>query len=186
MPANHADPNATLSAPPHGPVFVDASGRRLRRIKVTGLGVLGLAAGYVILLLIAFLGGPNAAAPFLPLGISPAAPAAVPAAPPASHRPTSTATPLSNGGPLQASERQSGAAPGVPGTAAAAATPTTMAPATTGPATSQAAGTPSAAPTHPAAAPPAAAPAPSAQPAAPGKSGSSPGQAKRPTPPAHP
>ncbi|MCU6482542.1 hypothetical protein [Arthrobacter sp. A2-55] len=150
MPANHADPNATLSAPPHGPVFVDASGRRLRRIKVMGLGVLGLAAGYVILLLIAFLGGPNAAAPFLPLGISPAAPAAVPAAPPASHRPTSTATPLSNGGPLQASERQSGAAPGVPGTAAAGC----------------ALGAGAA--------------------AAPGKSGSSPGQAKRPTPPAHP
>jgi len=183
MPANHADPNATLSPPPPGPVFVDASGRRLRRIRVLGLGVLGLAAGYVILLLLAFLGGPNAAAPFLPLGI----PQAVPAAQPANHRPTPAATPLSNGGPLQASERQSGAAPGVLGAAAAAAAaPATMAPATTGPVTSQAAGTPGAAPTHPAAAPPAPAPAPSAQPAARGKSGTSPGQAKRPTPPAHP
>ena len=62
-------------ASPRGPVFVDGSGRRLQRIKLLGLGALGLVAGYVVLLLVAFMGGSNVAAPYLP---SPA-PAAAPA-----------------------------------------------------------------------------------------------------------
>ena len=52
---------------PRGPVFVDASGRRLRRVKLFGLGALGLVAAYVILLLVAFVGGSNISAPYLPL-----------------------------------------------------------------------------------------------------------------------
>lgn len=84
------------SASPRGPVFVDASGRRLQRVKLIGIGALGLVAGYVILLLVAFSGGPNIAAPYLPLP----APAAAPAAddlPSSSSAPTSSAPDVPEG-----------------------------------------------------------------------------------------
>jgi hypothetical protein len=68
------------SASGRGPVFVDTSGRRLRRIKLLGLGALGLVAGYVILLVVALIGGPNVAAPYLPLPAAPAGPPAQAAA----------------------------------------------------------------------------------------------------------
>ena len=72
------------SAQPRGPVFVDQSGRRLRLVKLLGLGSLGLVAAYVVLLVVAFIGGSNVAAPYLPLPPA-AAPAAhdLPSSPPA-------------------------------------------------------------------------------------------------------
>jgi hypothetical protein len=49
------------------PVFVDASGRRQRRVRRFGRFLVIPAAGYVALLLSAALGGPSVPAPYLPL-----------------------------------------------------------------------------------------------------------------------
>ena len=49
-----------------GPVFVDASGRRLRRAHIIGGLALGAVAVYVGLVCSAFLGGPNIVGPLLP------------------------------------------------------------------------------------------------------------------------
>lgn len=53
------------------PVFLDATGRRLKRARVAGGAVTALVVAYVALLLSAALGGPSIDAPFLP---RPAAP----------------------------------------------------------------------------------------------------------------
>ncbi|MGX1161218.1 hypothetical protein FBY31_0407 [Arthrobacter sp. SLBN-100] len=91
-------PNETSDQPraasPHGPVFVDASGRRLRRVKLLGLGALGIVAGYVVLLLVALMGGSNVAAPYLPL----------PAAAGTGNLPSSPPAPASHAGNLQGAE----------------------------------------------------------------------------------
>ncbi|WAH97177.1 hypothetical protein [Arthrobacter sp. MMS18-M83] len=158
------------SASQRGPVFVDASGRRLRRVKLIGLGALGLAAGYVILLLVALVGGPNIAAPYLPLPSVPAAPAA----PVARDLPSSPAAPVSNAAGPPANEDQRLApvapvafqAPGTPPSPIPVAQPIN-----------------GAAALHAAPFAPAATPAP---PTSPGKSGNAPGQATRPSTPAHP
>lgn len=88
------------SAPPRGPVFVDESGRRLLLVKLVGLGALGLVAGYVVLLLVAFMGGSNVAAPYLPL---PAAPAArdVPSSPPPPQASDEATPPAQQGEPAE-------------------------------------------------------------------------------------
>jgi len=74
---------------PQGPIFVDASGRRLRKVKIAGLAAAALVAGYVVLLLIAFTGGSNVAAPYLPLPV----PAADRPAPSKEAQPTGNGTP---------------------------------------------------------------------------------------------
>lgn len=65
------------------PVFLDATGRRLKRARLVGGTVTAAVAAYVVLLLSAALGGPSIDAPFLP---RPAAPtrglAALPSATP--------------------------------------------------------------------------------------------------------
>ncbi|MBB6402796.1 hypothetical protein [Arthrobacter sp. AZCC_0090] len=155
-------------APAHGPVFVDASGRRLRRVKLVGLGALGLVAGYVVLLLVALFGGPNVAAPFLPL---PAAPkAAAPVAPEVGEVPS----PPSNAAGLPSSDSR------LPVPLAPAAFETAAAPLSPVPATQAING---AAVQHGAAI---AAPTPSASPTSPGKSGTAPGQTTRRSTPTHP
>ena len=156
-------PRATL---PRGPVFVDDSGRRLRRVKLIGLGALGLVAGYVVLLLVAFVGGPNVAAPYLPLPVAPKA-LDLPPAPPA---------PASDAAAPPASEDPPGAGAAV----AAVAVPA--------PAVSPS-GVPVAPPTESTARQPAAHVA--TEPAstdltAPGMSGTAPGQTTRPSAPPHP
>lgn len=55
------------------PVFVDGSGRRLRRLRVAGVIVVVPAVGYVCLLFSTLLGGPTIHSPFLPLPDQPPA-----------------------------------------------------------------------------------------------------------------
>lgn len=163
------------SASPRGPVFVDASGRRLRRVKLIGLGALGLVAGYVILLLVVLIGGPNVAAPYLPLPLL-AAPAA-PVAPAAHDLPSSPSAPASNAAGLPASEARS-AEPAAPAAFQTPVTPPSavpIAPRINGEAMQHAA--PLASGTTPAA---------STEPASPGKSETAPGQTTRPSTPTHP
>ena len=162
------------SASQRGPVFVDASGRRLRRVKLVGLGALGLVAGYVILLLVAFIGGSNVAAPYLPLTAGPAA----------HDLPPSTPAPDSPAAGLQASEPRSAE----PAARAAVQGPVTAVQAPVAPASA----VPLAPPIDTAAMQPAApvapvaTPAPSTAPTAPGMSGTAPGQTTRPSAPPHP
>ena len=61
--------------PPPGqiPVFVDGSGRHLRRLRVAGAIVVVPAVGYVCLLFSTLLGGPTIHSPFLPLPAPPPA-----------------------------------------------------------------------------------------------------------------
>jgi cytoskeletal protein RodZ len=159
------------SVSPHGPVFVDASGKRLRRVKLMGLGALGLVTGYVILLLVALIGGSNVAAPFLPL---PAGPAAHELPQP----PSAAANPAPG---LQASEArwaEPAARTEVQGPANPVQAPVSQSAAAPAQQVNSAAMQPAA----PAA--PVATPAPSAT--APGKSSTAPGQTTRPSAPPHP
>lgn len=158
------------SASPRGPVFVDASGRRLRRVKFIGLGALGLVAGYVVLLLVAVIGGPNIAAPYLPLPPAPVAPAA-------RDLPSSPSAPASNAAGLPDREAE----PAEPAAPAAFQAPVTapsavpVAPPINGEAMQHAAPFASGTPL-----------APSTEPASPGKSETAPGQTTRPSTPTHP
>jgi len=165
------------SVSPHGPVFVDASGKRLRRVKLMGLGALGLVAGYVILLMVAFIGGSNVAAPFLPLTAGPAA-HELPQPPVAAANPApgiqaseaQRAEPAARtevqgpANPVQGPDSQSAAAPAQQVNSAAMQSAAPAAPVAT--------------------AVPVATPAPSAT--TPGKSATAPGQATRPSAPPHP
>ena len=183
------------SPAPSGPVFVDATGRRLRRFKLMGLATLGLVAGYVVLLLVAFLGGSGVSAPYLPW----------PAAAPAGNVPSPAAAPASNAAAPQAGDAlpAGGALAAGDALAAGGALPAGAA----APAAAIAPGSgvrepenvvrvpvPSAVPVAPplnsaviqppAAAAPVATPTPS--PAAPGQSGTAPGQTIRPSAPPRP
>lgn len=60
----------TSQAPAHhaaGPVFVDGSGRRQRRVRRLGRLLLLPAAGYVALLVSTAFGGPSVSSPYVPL-----------------------------------------------------------------------------------------------------------------------
>jgi len=59
--------------PEQSPVFVDGSGRRLRRLRGAGVIVVVPAVGYVGLLISTLLGGPTIHSPFLPLPDQPPA-----------------------------------------------------------------------------------------------------------------
>lgn len=50
-----------------GPVFVDGSGRRQRRVRRLGRLLLLPAAGYVVLLVSTAFGGPSVSSPYVPL-----------------------------------------------------------------------------------------------------------------------
>lgn len=157
---------------PTGPIFVDASGRRLRRIKLLGLAVLALVAGYVVLLVVALAGGPNVGAPYLPRLAGPAAIEA-PATPP-KPRPSPAA-------PAVGAALPGGAA--APAPAAPAPGPTQDAPPSSAPAPEP----PEAAAAEPVPSlPGAAAAAQGTDPMDPGMSGTAPGQAAKPTQPDRP
>ncbi|MBT8161760.1 MULTISPECIES: hypothetical protein [Arthrobacter] len=165
-PAHHT------SAASDGPVFVDASGRRLRRLKLFGIGALAVVAGYVALLLVALIGGPNMAAPYLPF---PAAPPAARDLPPSVPAPASVAAGPGVGDSAAAAPlaRAAVPAPAAPVLGAPAA-PSLSSPvldhtAPTAPAASNGAGT-----------------AQGAASTSPGKSGSAPGRTAHPSAPAHP
>lgn len=83
--------------PEQRPVFVDGSGRRMRRLRVAGAIVVVPAVGYVCVLFSTLLGGPTVLSPFLPLPDPPAAAAVV--ARPSDPAPQSTST----SGPAQPS-----------------------------------------------------------------------------------
>ncbi len=134
-------------------MFVDRSGRRLRRARIAGVVVLGGIVVYVVLVMAAFLSGPRIGVPVLPFAppearSQPQVPAVL--APPASQAPASPG-PSPSRPPEQAVT--SPAVPAAPSTAAPAAS---VAPA------------------------PVPAPTPSAAPTAPGKSSTAPGQSKKP------
>ena len=173
---------------PRGPVFVDASGRRLRRVQLIGLGVLGLVAGYVVLVLAAFIGGSGVSAPFLPLPAA-AGPHDQPSIPPSSPAADShTAAALS--GPAAPPVEQSPAAVPVALAAAPAAPPVggtaveTSAPvAAPVPAAPTQPGLSGTAPGAAGTAPGSSGTAPGTSGVAPGSSGVAPGQATRPSAP---
>ena len=182
------------AVPASGPVFLDTSGRRLRRARLAGFMALALVGGYVVLFFVAFFGGPDIVAPYLPKP-----PAAVPRAekPLPAHSPSSTpqhpagaaaqvGTTAPGGGTVSAQQAAPGipAAPAVP--AAPAAAVATAVPVhgsraqAAEPAGSTAQGNAGATP----------APVPQGQgqqtATEPGKSEAAPGQTARPTPPPHP
>ena len=66
-----------------GPIFVDGSGRRLRRVRVFGAVVLAGVALYLAMIATAFIGGSDVAMPFLPNGAADAANRPVPTTAPA-------------------------------------------------------------------------------------------------------
>lgn len=81
------------------PVFLDASGRRQRRVRRFGRLLVIPAAGYVALLLSAALGGPTVSSPYLPLPAAGGHPAGVSGPRPGTHKapdPT-TGTPTDGG-----------------------------------------------------------------------------------------
>jgi len=193
-PEETSDQSPAIS--PRGPVFVDASGRRLRRVKMIGLGVVGLVAAYVILVLAAFIGGSGVSAPFLPLpaaagprdtpsstpSVDPRAGLTGPAVPIVEQSPAAVPEPVSAVTAVPpvagtAVAPAAAAAPAAPAAAPAPAPAPTAAPAaTSGTATGSNATAPGSSGTAPGA----------SATTAPGASGSAPGQTTRPTAPAHP
>jgi len=183
-----------------GPVFVDPSGRRLRQIQLLGLGVVGLVAAYVILVLAAFLGGSGVSAPFLPLPaaagpretpsgrpVDPRAGLTGPAIPVVGQSPTDVPLPASA---VTAVPPVAGPAvvPPAPAAPAPAAAPVPAPPAAAGTAAGSGATAPASSGTTPGSrgtAPGSSGTAPGASTTAPGASGSAPGQSTRPTAPAH-
>ncbi len=117
---------------PQGPIFVDASGRRLRKVKIAGLAAAALVAGYAVLLLLAFTGGSNVAAPYLPLPV----PAADRPAPSKEAQPPGSGAPAAEPAAPHAVEplAQPQAVPVAATAAAQAATAPTAVPAVTNPA----------------------------------------------------
>ncbi|MBW5482786.1 hypothetical protein [Streptomyces bambusae] len=61
-----APPPPAAPAPEAGPVFVDASGRRQRRVRRWAYLLVLPAAAYVVLVVSSLLGGPTVQSPFLP------------------------------------------------------------------------------------------------------------------------
>lgn len=188
-PEETSDQSPAIS--PRGPVFVDASGRRLRRVKMIGLGVVGLVAAYVILVVAAFIGGSGSSAPFLPLPAA-AGPRETPTTPPSAD-PRAGLT-----GPAVPVVEQSPAAVPVPVSAVTAVPPAegaAVVPAAPAAPAAAPAPAPTAAPAVPgtsgtatgtgATAPGSSGTAPGSSATAPGASGSAPGQTTRPTAPAH-
>ena len=103
-----------------GPVFVDSSGRSLGRVRIIGGIALAAVTGYVVLLVVAVLGGPNVAAPYL---LQP--PVAAPEASPTPSHAPAPSSPASGAYPaLDAAEASAVVAgPAVAPPAAPAATP---------------------------------------------------------------
>jgi len=143
------------------PVFVDTSGRRMRRARIAGTAAVGASLAYLALVGAVLRSGPDVMGPLMPTTPEPGAAAATPA-----PRPTPVATPAPAARPTTAPAPETVELP----------TPApTPQPAVT---------------TQPEAEPATAAvPAPTAEPetaTAPGRSGDAPGRAKKPTEPPRP
>jgi cytoskeletal protein RodZ len=160
-----------------GPIFVDSTGRRLRRVRAIWVLALAIVAAYALLLGVALLGGPNVAAPYLPRQAVGAPAPSAPPSPTASSAATAEGPDPSSGARAQAAAHPAGNEPAAVPQPGAVQAPATAAPA---PAATAA----PAAPVPAATAAPA--PVPSAASGVNGKSDTAPGQTTRPTAPAHP
>jgi hypothetical protein len=168
-------PHPSTATPNDAPVFVDPSGRRLRRVRWLTWCVFGAVAAYLVLVLSPFFGGPSIGSAFLPAPQQQDGPHAAPSLPtkPSEPAPGSALTAQSSAATQQnepLSNRASTAPTATPATGTPSPTMTTSA-GTTAPAP-----TSSTAPTT----------APSASATDPGKSQSAPGQTRRPTRPPKP
>lgn len=112
-------------------MFVDASGRRQRRVRRAGRILAIPAAGYVVLLLSTALGGPSVNAPYLPLPAAPhhAKPAATtgglatPTAAATGRATSRTASPTKTSGVSSPSAAAASTAPVPTGTASSSPSP---------------------------------------------------------------
>ncbi|WP_155892798.1 hypothetical protein [Intrasporangium chromatireducens] len=165
-------PHPSTATPDETPVFVDPSGRRLRRVRWLTWSVFAAVAAYLVLVLSPFLGGPSIGSAFLPAPQQQDSPHAAPSRPSEQSAP-GPARPAES---TLASERAD--VPNRVGTIPIGSTATgTPAPTrTTPPATTAPAPTSSNGPTT----------APTASSTDPGKSQSAPGQTRRPTRPPKP
>ncbi|MEV6207377.1 hypothetical protein [Kitasatospora sp. NPDC051914] len=130
-------PRVVAARPAEGaPVFVDTSGRRLRRARRAGWLLAVPAAGYLALLASSLVGGPTLDAPFLPaLPAHTATPAAtVPAVPAPDRTETggAAADPARADRTASAATRTAGTTTGTRAPATPTAAPTTATPAPTG------------------------------------------------------
>ncbi|MEU6201787.1 hypothetical protein [Streptomyces sp. NPDC047061] len=124
LPTDHDAPGPPAPAPdaperdPARPVFVDASGRRQRRVRRAARLLVIPAGVYVALLVSTLLGGPTLSAPFVPLpeATHPAEPrATAPGSPSGTGRTTGSAdSGAADGNSLPAASRPAGRTPGPP------------------------------------------------------------------------
>ncbi|MFD7257885.1 hypothetical protein [Streptomyces sp. NPDC059874] len=106
-----ASPSAAEAAEP-SPVFVDASGRRQRRVRRLGWLLVVPAAAYVVLVLSSLVGGPTLRSPFLP---APRGADAAPSKSPAAESgPSASAAPRRTSAPTAAASQAPAAAPASP------------------------------------------------------------------------
>ncbi|MBC9823977.1 hypothetical protein [Terrabacter sp. MAHUQ-38] len=117
-----------------GPVFLDVTGRRLRRVRLLGAAAAVLVIGYLGLLLSAALGGPTIDAPFLPRPAAPsrllAKPSTVPSSASGTHAATGSRTQTAPGAAGSAVLARAGATSAAPrSTAKATSTPNAPSPA---------------------------------------------------------
>jgi hypothetical protein len=121
------------------PVFVDASGRRQRRVRRFGWVLVVPAVAYVLLLVSTLLGGPTVRSPLLPAPPPPAVESVAPVAEPGPESPS----PEAGGTPSKARTGPAATPSAVGGraaTASSSAAPAPSSPATAVPAPSTAAG----------------------------------------------
>ncbi|WP_344781303.1 hypothetical protein [Microbacterium kribbense] len=162
--------SASTARPAAGiPVFLDTTGRRLRRVRVAAGAVVAAALCYAVLLVSAMVGGPTIDAPLLPQPPSAAGTATTPAPQPSATHPHPAAP-----------KSRTPASPPATTPATPPAAPQIVS-ATTAPSA-----TPEPAPATVASPAPSATPAPGSTPGTSGKSAAAPGQTRRPTPPSHP
>jgi hypothetical protein len=168
-------PQPSPVTPVDAPVFVDPSGRRLRRVRWLTWSLFGAVAAYLVLVLSPFLGGPSIGSAFLPAPQQQDGPHAAPS------RPAEQSGPAKGPALMARSRLATQRAEPLPNRAGTTPTGTTATGTplpirTTPPGTTAPAPTSSNGPTTP----------PSASSTDPGKSQSAPGQTRRPTRPPKP
>ncbi|MFI8106048.1 hypothetical protein [Streptomyces sp. NPDC086023] len=148
--AHEAVPDpASAGIPEAGPVFVDSSGRRQRRVRRWGYLLVVPALAYVALLVSTLLGGPTIEAPFLPSAQAPrSAEPADPTGGAGSPAPTGADPTGHDPRTTPADTRGTVPSPGPGATAGTGGPAPTSAP-TTAPAPTRATGGPTAKPTPP-------------------------------------
>lgn len=151
--ADGAGPGRAVRRQRTEPVFVDASGRRRRRVRRLGAGLAVLGVGYVVLLLSTVLGGPSVRMPLLPAPpaatVRPAHPGPQVSGPAARHTPAGTPRRPAAAAPSAAPGTQPGASTtALPSTTRSTTAAPVAAPSTAAPTTTKAHGRPTTAPGH--------------------------------------